>query len=271
MSLNVVYPIYTSPATGLTQVQKSFEKVAQSVAAGIQAKINPADAYVAAGLDTSIRSAKSAIANAQMGYNFVATADTALANINQSLQRVRELSIQASNGIYSASQVSAMQSEINLNVDQMMQTLSNATFNGKSTLNAITAENPNAIPVVDFMVGEKSTSVISYDPNFIIGDMNFDVSTPEAAAQTLANVDEMLKNIGSKRGEIGAVQTSFEGAIEQQSANIMSYASSLSDIQDTDYISAISDMQQSKYQMEALVKVMKTMMDSQDYILDLLK
>ena len=101
--------------------------------------------------------------------------------------------------------------------------------------------------------------------------MNFDVSTPEAAAQTLANVDEMLKNIGSKRGEIGAVQTSFEGAIEQQSANIMSYASSLSDIQDTDYISAISDMQQSKYQMEALVKVMKTMMDSQDYILDLLK
>ena len=84
MSLNVVYPIYTSPATGLTQVQKSFEKVAQSIAAGIQAKINPADAYVAAGLDTSIRSAKSAIANAQMGYNFVATADTALANINQS-------------------------------------------------------------------------------------------------------------------------------------------------------------------------------------------
>ena len=271
MSLNVVYPIHVSPSSVLQVQQKNMERIAQSIASGIQSQINPADSYVASGLDSSIRSAHQAMANAQMGYNFVATADSALANVTQNLQRIRELSIQASNGIYSGSQVSAMQAEINQNADQIRQTLSNATFNGKLTLNAVTPENPNAVGVMDIMVGENSTQTISYDPNITLGSMNFDISTPEAASDTLKKVDEMLDDISSKRGEIGAVQTSFEGAIEQQSANILSYASSLSDIQDTDYVSAIAELKKSQFAMEAFVKVMKVQMDSQDYILDLLK
>ena len=95
--------------------------------------------------------------------------------------------------------------------------------------------------------------------------------TPEAAAASLAQVDTMLGDIGSKRGEIGAVQTSLEGAIAQQSSTIMSYASSLSGIQDTDYVSAIADMKKAQFTMEAMGKVMKAVMNSQRYVLDLLK
>lgn len=271
MSLNVVYPIHMSAPSALQVQQKNFEKVAQSIASGLNSQITPADKYVATGLDTSIREAKQAINNAQSGYNFTMTADTALDSITQNLQRVRELSLQASNGIYSGSQVSAMQSEINQNLDQIMQTLNNATFNGKSTLNAITPDNPNAVPAVDFMVGTGTSSVISYDPNFNLGSMNFDVSTPSKASATLAQVDSILGDIGSKRGEIGAVQTSFEGAIAQQSSNILSYASSLSGIQDTDYVSAISELKKSQFTLEAMAKVMKAVMNSQSYVLDLLK
>lgn len=271
MSLNVVYPIHLSAPSALSVQQKKFEQVVQSIATGINSQVNPADKYVSTGLDTSIRSAKQAINNAQSGYNFTLTADTALESISRNLQRVRELSVQASNGIYSASQVSSMQGEIDQYMNQITQTLNNATFNGKSTLNAITPQNLTAAPVVDFMVGTNSSSIVSYDPNFNLGVMNFDVSTPQAANATLAQVDSILNNIGSKRGEIGAVQTSLEGAIAQQSSNIMSIASSLSGMQDTDYISAISELKQSEYTMEAMVKVMKAVMNSQDYVLDLLK
>ena len=100
MSLNAVYPIYYSAAAGISQAQKTFEQAAQSIASGINAGINVADSYVATGLDTSIRAAKQAINNAQSGYNFTDTADAALGNISQNLQRIRELSIQASNGIF---------------------------------------------------------------------------------------------------------------------------------------------------------------------------
>ena len=271
MTLSVVYPIGGLTQSAMVQAQRTFEKAAQSIATGLIADLNPADRYVASGLDTSIRSARQAIENAQSGYNFTATADSALAGISENLQRIRELSIQASNGIYSDSQVSAMQEEINQNIDQIKQTLGNATFNGKQSLTVVNPDNPDAAPVVDFMVGENSTSVISYDPNIVLGDMNFDVSTPDAAAQTIAQVDEMLGDIGSKRGEIGALQTSFEGAINQQSSNILSLSSSLSGIQDTDYITAITELKKSQFTMEVMAKVMKAAMNADRYVLDLLQ
>ena len=81
----------------------------------------------------------------------------------------------------------------------------------------------------------------------------------------------MLSDIGSKRGEIGAVQSSLEGAINQQMTNIMSTTASLSDIQDTDYISAITDLKKAQFSMELMAKVMKTVMNSERYVLDLLQ
>lgn len=268
----MVMPIGISSAqTGMVQAQKTFEKAAQSIASGINANINPADSYVASGLDSSIRGSKKAIENAQTGYNFTAQADSALNSINQNAQRIRELSIQASNGIYSSGQRAAIQAEIDQNVAQIQQTLANSTFNGKQTINAVTPENPTPSPNVDFMVGTDSTSIISYDPNIALPSMNFDVSTPQAAQASLAQVDSMISDIGSKRGEIGAVQSSFEGAINQQMTNIMNSSQALSDIQDTDYISAIMELKQSQFSMEAMAKVMKTVMNSERYVLDLLK
>ena len=243
MSLSVVMPIgIYSAQTGMVQAQRTFEKAAESIASGINSYVNPADKYVATGLDTTIRSAKKAIENAQTGYNFTAVADSALGNVSESLQRIRELSIQASNGIYSDSQRAVIQQEIDQNVEQIKQTL-----------------------------GTDSTSIISYDPNMALDSLNFDVSTPEAAAASLAQADSMLSDIGSKRGEIGAVQSSLEGAINQQMTNIMSTTASLSDIQDTDYISAITDLKKAQFSMELMAKVMKTVMNSERYVLDLLQ
>lgn len=272
MSLNMVMPIgIYSAQTGMVQAQKTFESAAQSVASGINTKVNPADSYVASKLDSSIRGSKQAVENAQTGYNFTSQADSALNSVTQNYQRVRELSIQASNGIYSSDQRAAIQAEIDQNVSQIQQTLANATFNGKPTINAVTPENPTPSPNVDFMVGTDSASIISYDPNIALDSMNFDVSTPEGAQAVMTQVDSILSDIGSKRGEIGAVQTSFEGAIEQQTANIMNSSAALSDIQDTDYVSAIMDLKKSQFSMEAMAKVMKTVMNSERYVLDLLK
>ena len=116
-----------------------------------------------------------------------------------------------------------------------------------------------------------NSSSISYDPNVALDAMDFDVSTVEGAQAALAQVDTMLGDITSKRGDIGAVQSAFEGAIDQQMTNMMSSAAALSDIQDTDYISAIADLKKAQYSMEIMAKVMKTVMNSERYVLDLLQ
>lgn len=260
-----------STQIGMTQAQKTFEKAAQAIATGINARVNPADMYVSSGLDSSIRSSHKAIENAQNGYNFVTQADSSLASVTDNFNRIKELSVQAANGIYSDAQRSVIQAEINQNVEQIKQTFSNSTFNGKQTLNIVTPENTTIAPTMDFMVSPDSSSVISYNPNISIDSLNFDVSTPEAAQNTMGQVDEIINEINSKRAEIGTVQTGFEGAIEQQTANIMSSSAALSSIQDTDYVSAIAELKKSQYSMELMAKVMKTVMNSERYVLDLIK
>lgn len=273
MTLNYVAPIgtYSTLQTGMINAQQSIEKVAESIATGVNSSINPADSYVASGLNSDIRAAKKAIENAQTGYNFTTVADTALSSVSESFNRIRELSIQASNGIYSDEQLSVFQSEIDQNVEHIKQTLSNATFNGKQTLNAVTPENPQPIAAVDFFVDASSSSAISYNPNIALDSIDFDISTPEAARASLSKVDAMMSDINIKRGEIGAIQATFTNAIEQQSTNVLTSSSSLSNIQDTDYVSAIAELKKSAFSMELMAKVMKTVMNSENYVLQLLQ
>lgn len=270
MALNAVVPIYTAQA-GLTQAVKSFEKAAESVASGVKSFVNPADLYVAQGLDTAIRSAQKAIENAQTGYNYTATADSALGNVTENLQRIKELSTQAANGVYSDSQRAVIQAEINQNVEQINQTLGSTTFNGKQVINPVTPANPTPVPTVDFMVGSDTSSVVSYDPNMPMGAMTFDVSTPDAARASMAQAEAVIGGVNEMRGSIGATQARLEGAISQQQSAILSSSQSLSDIQDTDYVSAIADMKKSQFTMEAMAKVMKTVMNADRYVLQLLK
>lgn len=274
MSLNVITstpsPLY-SAYTGMVGAQKSIEKVAQSIATGVKTDVNPADSYVASGLDTYIRSAKKAMENAQTGYNVTSVADAVLSNVSDSLGRIQELSAQAANGVYSDKQRAVIQDEINQNVEHIQKTFANASFNDKSILNVVTQENSDTAPVIDFFTGSDSSSVISYDPNLVTSSLEFDVSSPEAAANSLAKVNEIMGDVNSKRAEIGAVQTEFEGAINQQMTGMLSSSAALSDIQDTDYLSAIVEMEQSAFSMEAMAKVMKTVMNSDKYVLDMLK
>lgn len=273
LTLNYVAPIgtYSTLQTGMVQAQKTIEKVAESIATGVNSYVNPADSYVASGLNTEIREAKKAIENAQSGYNFTSVADSALSGISENLNRIRELSIQASNGIYSNEQLSAFQTEIDQNIEHIKHTINNATFNGKQTLNAVTPENPQPIAGVNFFVDANSSSAISYDPNITLDTLKFDISTPETAQASLAKVDAMLGDINAKRSEIGTNQSTFINAIEQQSTNILTASSSLSSIQDTDYVSAIAELKKSEFSMELMAKVMKTVMNSENYVLQLLQ
>jgi len=273
LTLNYVAPIasYSTLQTGMIEAHRSMEKIAESIATGVNSYINPADSYVASGINSEIREAKKAIENAQTGYNFTSIADSALSGISENLNRIRELSIQASNGIYSNEQLEVFQSEINQNVEHIQQTLNNATFNGKQTLNAVTPENPQEIEDFNFFIDANSSSSTTYNPNINLDSLKFDITTPESAQAAIDKVDGMINNINAKRGEIGANQATFTTAIEQQSTNILTASSALSGIQDTDYISAIAELKKSEFSMELMAKVMKTVMNSESYVLKLLE
>lgn len=273
MTLNYVAPIgsYSTLQTGIINTQRTIAKVAESIASGVNTQIEPADSYVASGLNSDIRALNKAIENAETGLNFTTVADMTLSSVNNNLNRIRELSIQAGNSFYSDEQIAVFQNEINQNVEQIRQTIANSTFNGKPTINAVMPESPNIVASMDFFIDPASSKSVQYDPNIALDSLNFDVSTPEAASNTLANVDKIVSDINLKRSEIGSIQANFEGVIDHHMSSISSASSALSTIQDTDYVSAIAELKKSEFSFELMAKVMKTVMNSEQYVLDLLR
>ena len=270
MSLSAVMPIYIAQ-TGITRAQEAQTEAIQEIASGLLANVNPADEYISQKLETEIRAANQAMENAQTGINFTAVADATLNNVSGALGRIRELAVQAANGVYSDSQRNAIQMEINHNVEQIRQSLGNATFNGKDVLNVVsTGENP--APEINFQVGSGSgsESMVSYDPNMTLGEMNFDITTTDGARAALESIDSLMSDINTKRGELGATNAKLQSSIEQQMTNMMNSTASKSSMSDADYLSAFLKFKQAGITQESLIQVMKSSMQSEKLLLNLI-
>ena len=270
MSLSAVMPIYIAQ-TGITRAQEAQTEAIQEIASGLLANVNPADEYISQKLETEIRAANQAMENAQTGINFTAVADATLNNVSGALGRIRELAVQAANGVYSDSQRNAIQMEINHNVEQIRQSLGNATFNGKDVLNVVsTGENP--APEINFQVGSGSgsESMVSYDPNMTLGEMNFDITTTDGARAALESIDSLMADINTKRGELGATNAKLQSSIEQQMTNMMNSTASKSSMSDADYLSAFLKFKQAGITQESLIQVIKSSMQSEKLLLNLI-
>ena len=270
MSLSAVMPIYIAQ-TGITRAQEAQTEAIQEIASGLLANVNPADEYISQKLETEIRAANQAMENAQTGINFTAVADATLNNVSGALGRIRELAVQAANGVYSDSQRNAIQMEINHNVEQIRQSLGNATFNGKDVLNVVsTGENP--APEINFQVGSGSgsESMVSYDPNMTLGEMNFDITTTDGARAALESIDSLMADINTKRGELGATNAKLQSSIEQQMTNMMNSTASKSSMSDADYLSAFLKFKQAGITQESLIHVIKSSMQSEKLLLNLI-
>ena len=270
MSLSAVMPIYIAQ-TGITRAQEAQTEAIQEIASGLLANVNPADEYISQKLETEIRAANQAMENAQTGINFTAVADATLNNVSGALGRIRELAVQAANGVYSDSQRNAIQMEINHNVEQIRQSLGNATFNGKDVLNVVsTGENP--APEINFQVGSGSgsESMVSYDPNMTLGEMNFDITTTDGARAALESIDSLMSDINTKRGELGATNAKLQSSIEQQMTNMMNSTASKSSLSDADYLSAFLKFKQAGITQESLIQVIKSSMQSEKLLLNLI-
>ncbi|WP_298397810.1 flagellin [Sphingobium sp.] len=111
------------------------------------AKDDAAGLAIASSMTSQLRGLETAKRNIADGISLVQTADSFLADISNSLQRMRELALQAANGVNNPSDRAAMQAEIEQTVDHIGDILQNAAFNGRSlfsnTTNGIEAHDYN--------------------------------------------------------------------------------------------------------------------------------
>ena len=255
----------------LSKTQDEFLKIVQDMSSGELSSMDPSDIYVSDNIDKDTSSRYQAVENAQQGINVTQVADGTLSDVSGMLNRIMELSMQASSDIYSDAQRQAMQAEVDQLTEQITKSLGNTSYNGKNLINVIGTDGKEAANI-DFQVGSNSlpNSVVSYNPNIKLDEIKFDLSSAQAARDSMKSAEGMLEAVSTKRSEIAAVQTSLINSVESNMTAIINNEASSSTIKDTDYASSMLGLLQNQIKQESLVAVLSSTFKSQGSILNLI-
>ena len=146
--------------TNLNKSQSSLGTAIERLSSGLRinsAKDDAAGQAIANRFTSNINGLTVAARNANDGISLSQTAEGALSEINNNLQRVRDLTVQAQNSSNSASDIDSIQSEVNQRMEEINRVTKQTDFNGIKILDNRTAGNTN----YDFQVGSKDNEQIS--------------------------------------------------------------------------------------------------------------
>ena len=198
----------------------------------------------AAGLSISesmrrqIRGLTQASRNAQDGISFAQTAEGALTEVQDMLQRMNELLVQASNGTNNSTQVGYINDEISNLKTEIDRIGSDTNFNGQKVFDSsntrsifVGADNTNAAKITIKAHDLKSSVLLK---SLDIAKKTTTASANAAAQSNLTIVKKALETISSYRSELGAKQNRFEHTINNLDNVVENTTAAESRIRDTD-------------------------------------
>ena len=233
-------------------LSKSFERLSSGYRIN-SASDDAAGLSISEGLRSQIRGNDQAIKNIQDGSNMLQIAEGGLSVINDNLQRIRELSVQAANDTYGTAEKAAILSEIDQRLQDITRTAKTATFNGIQLLSAATSKT-----VLQVGAGS-AASVNTLDlkaalPNATATSLKLDISTISASTWTgnkvrsfLSKIDAALTTVISKRSILGAYQNRLDSSLQNMTVMNENLTASESRIRDLDI--AKETASRTKYQI----------------------
>ena len=199
---------------------------------------------------SQIRGLNQANRNIQNGISFIQATEGYLGETTDILQRIRELSVQSANGIYSDEDRMQIQVEVSQLVAEVDRIASQAQFNGMNMLTGHFAENSATNNVMTFQVGanmdQRVQAFIGTMTATALGlkgaqgtDEQISISTPDLANMTIGTIDAALKSVSRQRADLGAYQNRFEMASNGIAVAAENMQGAESGIRDTDMASAM--------------------------------
>jgi flagellin len=189
-----------------------------------------------------IRGLNQAERNIQSGVSFIQATEAYLQETQDILHRLRELSVQAANGIYSDEDRMQIQVEVSQLIDEVNRIASHAQFNGMNMLTGRYSQDGNE--AMHFQIGAN----MDQNERVFIGTMTAEslglqgiqgtteaisISTPEQANLTVGVLDSALRVVSKQRADLGAYQNRFEMAsmgIASAAENLQAAESRIRDV-----------------------------------------
>ncbi len=221
-------------ARTLSRSTLSLNKSLERLSSGLRinrAADDAAGLAIAEGFRSVVRGTQVAQRNAQDGVSLVQTAEGALSETTNILQRVRELAVQAANGTQSSENRAALNTEVTQLLAQIDDIAFDTEFNGiavlsgSSTLTLQTgAESGQTLQI----------AISSGAGQAAIGVSTVNISTTAGAVSALSQVDVALQRVNSLRSNLGAIQNRLEFTINTLAIQEENSAASESAIRDAD-------------------------------------
>jgi flagellin len=156
---------------------------------------------------SQIRGLLQAERNIQNGVSFIQATEGYLQESQDIVHRIRELSVQAANGIYSAEDRMQIQVEVDQLVDEVNRIASHAQFNGMNMLTGRFAENSNVATMFFHVGANMNQREIAYIGTMTAGALGLEdmttkkplvISNPDSANRSIGDLDEALKKSASR-------------------------------------------------------------------------
>ena len=243
----------------LSKSQSSLSTSMQRLSSGL--RINSA-ADDAAGLAISqrmsaqVRGMNVAIRNSNDGISLAQTADSALASVGDSLQRMRELAVQAQNSTNSGSDKDSLNQEFQQLGSEIGRVLAGTTFNGAAILGA-------SAGALTFQVGANTTAndSITITTTNMTTDASITAVTSSVIDSTVAsgsalntvidNIDAAINDVNSQRATFGASQNRFNAVVSNLQSSVENQSAAASRITDADFASETANMSRAQILQQA--------------------
>ena len=271
----------TLTANALAKNERAMSQTMERLSTG--QRINSA-ADDAAGLAISSRMTSQinglnvAVRNANDAISMVQTADGAMIEMGNMLQRMRELAVQASTGTNSSTDVTALQTEFTALRDEIFRVVENTQWNGTNLLDG-DVDGSDDDAAVAFQVGANASQTITVDfgdfeagvdwgASFATGLSMADAS---AAGTNIDIIDDALTALNTQRATFGAAINRLEYAADNLANVSQNTSASRSRILDADYAAETTELARTQIIQQAGTAMLSQANQQAQSVLALLK
>jgi len=262
-------------ATTQSQLATSMQRLSSGLRVN-SAKDDAAGLAISERMSAQVRGMNVAIRNANDGISLAQTAEGALGKVGDSLQRMRELAVQARNGTNSGSDKDSLDKEYQQLASEITRVLGGTTFNGAAILGASAGAK-------DFQIGANTTTndVITVTTTDMTADASItavttgaviDSSTSTATLATVIdNIDDAIDKVNSERALYGATQNRFDSVISNLQTSVENQSAAKSRITDADFASETSNLSRAQILQQAGTAMVAQANQLPQQVLSLLK
>ena len=234
------------------------------------AKDDAAGLAISASMTAQIRGMNQGIRNANDGISMAQTAEGALDEVTNMLQRMRELAVQSANGTYSTTDASNITAEQDALSAQIGTVIANTAFNGKNLFSTATNN-------VDIQAGANASDKVTlkFDELDAAGtklSAVVDFSTGKMkTGLTLSAFDDAIAQVATSRAGLGAAQNRLESAVNNLTSNSTNLSDARSRIEDADFSTETTALAKAQILSQASTAMLAQANQSQQGVLKLLQ